>query len=147
MSAAFASTRSCTRNHGATENGNRAVGPDLLGLHVGGGQLALRGPDLCTTTPLPPAEGARTEAGWCAGLLSLLPSPGEGGVAWQPCMGAPPGHRADGNSPNCLSTWGLKVPVQTSPLRKWSFSPMQRVSMVGLKAVNIHGRNESYLQS
>ncbi|KAF3828236.1 hypothetical protein GH733_004933 [Mirounga leonina] len=122
--------KSCTRDHGATENENRAVGPDLLGLHVGGGQLALRATDLCTTTPLSPAEGARTEAGWCAGLLSLLPSPGEGGVARQPCMGAPPGHRADGNSPNCLSTWGLKGVRE----HRWSYPLSSHCACVTVEA-------------
>lgn len=71
--AAFASTRSCIGECAATENGKLELGSDLLGLHVGGSQLARSRPALCTF-----CQGSETEAGWWAGPLSLLPK----GALW-----------------------------------------------------------------
>ena len=116
--AAFASTRSLTGERAATENGNEKVRPALLGLPVGGSQLALSWSALCTS-----CQGSKTEVGWWAGPLSWLPGGLCGLPDNHPYLEAPLGHRADGSGALAAEvTWVWRFLCKA--LCWWSVSTM-----------------------
>lgn len=123
--AAFTSSRSCVGDRTATENGDWVVQPHWLGLHSGGGQLALSRPALCTS-----CQGSGNR-GWLVGWPTfLLPWGWPWQPVWQLHMEPPPGHTANGNGvPTAGSILGLKIPGRTLLM-----GDQLLLCMVGMKA-------------